>query len=76
MKSLKQKQIEAKQRQDLRAKRSAAQQLAILDKSPGESKRERARLAKFIELTKTDKLNPHGEVAAKPVKAKRQRKAA
>ena len=75
MKSLKQKRIEAQQRTSLRAKRSAAQQLKELDACPGESKRERARLAKFIEATKTDKLTPHGEVAKapKPVKAKKHK---
>jgi hypothetical protein len=74
MKSIRQKRIEAQQRAEDRSKRSAAQQLKILDASPGESKRERARLAKFIEVVKTDKLTPQGE-HPKPVKVKKAKAA-
>lgn len=38
--------VEATARQEIRNKRTAAEQLAILDTLPGESKKERARLKK------------------------------
>lgn len=47
MKTTQAKREQAQSRLLARRKRSAAQQIALLSKRPGEAKRERARLAKF-----------------------------
>ncbi len=43
--------IEAAVRQQIRDERSAAEQLALLDARPGESRKERARLIKMLEAS-------------------------
>ena len=72
MKSIRQKRIEAQQRKEDRSKRSPQQQLAILAKCPGDSKRERERLTAMIPAA-TVVVAP--VAAPKPVKAKKAKPA-